>query len=142
MSLYLYIFFSIPILFSVLVVLVLPSPVLISLPLLTVFVSEMEADFDQALKPSFPREGESLALSCRFSSDLLSYQRALLWFKDGIPLQESQCRQLHTGSRSATLTINQVYKEDEGLYSILLPTLTGVKQQSAYVFVRGMKQIS
>ncbi|MGH0161060.1 UNVERIFIED_CONTAM: hypothetical protein FKN15_078478 [Acipenser sinensis] len=103
---------------------------------LKVLVSEMEADFDQTLQPSFPREGGSLTLSCEFSSDLLTYQRALLWFKDGVPLPESQRRQLHTGSRSASLTITQVYKEDEGLYSIHLPTLTGVKEQSAYVFVR------
>ncbi|MGH0163263.1 UNVERIFIED_CONTAM: hypothetical protein FKN15_057195 [Acipenser sinensis] len=102
----------------------------------TILVSEMEADFDQTLQPSFPREGGSLTLSCEFSSDLLTYQRALLWFKDGVPLPESQRRQLHTGSRSASLTITQVYKEDEGLYSIHLPTLTGVKEQSAYVFVR------
>ncbi|XP_034764439.2 myomesin-3-like [Acipenser ruthenus] len=102
----------------------------------TILVSEMEADFDQTLQPSFSREGGSLTLSCEFSSDLLTYQRALLWFKDGVPLPESQRRQLRTGSRSASLTITQVYKEDEGLYSIHLPTLTGVKEQSAYVFVR------
>ncbi|MBN3290839.1 MYOM3 protein, partial [Polypterus senegalus] len=98
--------------------------------------TRVEADFDVTFKALFPREGETLTLACTFSSELLEHQECLAWFKDGIPLKETKWLQLHTSPRLASLKISHIYKEDEGLYSIHLPTHTGVKCHNAYIYVR------
>uniref|UniRef100_A0A8C4SW84 Myomesin 3 n=1 Tax=Erpetoichthys calabaricus TaxID=27687 RepID=A0A8C4SW84_ERPCA len=92
--------------------------------------TRVEADFDETFKPLFPREGETLTLACTFSSELLEHQECLAWFKDGIPLKETKWLQLHTSPRLASLKISHIYKEDEGLYSVHLPTHTGVKRHN------------
>uniref|UniRef100_A0A8C4SW04 Myomesin 3 n=1 Tax=Erpetoichthys calabaricus TaxID=27687 RepID=A0A8C4SW04_ERPCA len=97
--------------------------------------TRVEADFDETFKPLFPREGETLTLACTFSSELLEHQECLAWFKDGQFL-ETKWLQLHTSPRLASLKISHIYKEDEGLYSVHLPTHTGVKRHNAYIYVR------
>ncbi|NXQ36441.1 MYOM3 protein, partial [Alaudala cheleensis] len=95
-----------------------------------------EADFAFPLKPLFAREKEPFTLSCYFSSDLLDHQRGITWFRDGELLQDSECQELRLQDREASVSVPCAHKEDEGFYSIRLPSLQGYKEQSTYVFVR------
>ncbi|XP_043939175.1 myomesin-3-like isoform X1 [Protopterus annectens] len=97
---------------------------------------ETEADFAKVFLPSFPQELESYFLSCTFSSPLPKYQQNVQWFRNGMPLKESKWLQMEQTQQSAFLIFPSVHKEDEGLYTIRIPTLTGYKEHSAYVFVR------
>uniref|UniRef100_A0A8V5GY64 Uncharacterized protein n=1 Tax=Melopsittacus undulatus TaxID=13146 RepID=A0A8V5GY64_MELUD len=95
-----------------------------------------EVDFAFPLKPLFAREKEPFTLSCYFSSDLPEHQRNITWFRDGELLQSSECRELKYQDREASLTVACAHKEDEGFYTIHVPSLDGYKEQTAYVFVR------
>ncbi|NXJ69320.1 MYOM3 protein, partial [Rostratula benghalensis] len=95
-----------------------------------------EANFAFPLKPLFSREKEPFTLSCYFSSDLLEHQRDITWFRDGELLQSSECRELKQQDREASLTVLCAYKEDEGFYTVRVPSLDGYKEQTTYVFVR------
>ncbi|NXJ76943.1 MYOM3 protein, partial [Trogon melanurus] len=95
-----------------------------------------EADFAFPLKPLFSREKEAFTLSCYFSSDLLEHQRDITWFRDGELLQSSECCELKYQDREASLTVPCACKEDEGFYTIRVPSLAGYKEQTTYVFVR------
>uniref|UniRef100_A0A8C3VGD2 Myomesin 3 n=1 Tax=Catharus ustulatus TaxID=91951 RepID=A0A8C3VGD2_CATUS len=95
-----------------------------------------EADFAFPLKPLFAREKEPFTLSCYFSSDLLDHQRGITWFRDGELLQDSEGQELRLQGCEASLTVPCAHKEDEGFYTIRVPSLQGDKEQSTYVFVR------
>uniref|UniRef100_A0A8B9ZBZ5 Myomesin 3 n=1 Tax=Anas platyrhynchos TaxID=8839 RepID=A0A8B9ZBZ5_ANAPL len=95
-----------------------------------------EADFAFSMKPLFSREKEPFTLSCYFSSDLLEHQRDIAWFRDGELLQNSECHKLKYQDREASLTVSCAHKEDEGFYTIRVPSLDGYKEQTTYVFVR------
>ncbi|KFW78187.1 Myomesin-3, partial [Manacus vitellinus] len=95
-----------------------------------------EADFAFPMKPLFSREKEPFTLSCYFSSDLLDHQRDITWFRDGELLQNSQRQELKCQDREASLTVPCAHKEDEGFYTIRVPSLEGHKEQTTYVFVR------
>ncbi|KAK2518656.1 Myom3 [Columba guinea] len=95
-----------------------------------------EADFAFPLKPLFSREKEPFTLSCYFSSDLLEHQQDITWFRDGELLQSSECRELKYQDQEASLTVSCAYKEDEGFYTIRVPSLDGYKEQTTYVFIR------
>uniref|UniRef100_A0A8D0HLH5 Myomesin-3 n=1 Tax=Sphenodon punctatus TaxID=8508 RepID=A0A8D0HLH5_SPHPU len=95
-----------------------------------------EADFATTLKPVFAREKEPFTISCYFTSDLLEHQRDIRWFRDGKLLKDSELRQIKCGDHEASLTVSCAYKEDEGFYTVRVPTLDGYNEQRAYVFVR------
>ncbi|KAL7980516.1 hypothetical protein Chor_001670 [Crotalus horridus] len=106
----------------------------------TVFVRkrlrDIEADFASTLRPIFATEKEAFILSCTFTSDLQEYQRNISWFRDGELLKDSDRRQIKCEDREASLIVSCAYKEDEGFYSIRIPTQDGYSEQKAYVFVR------
>ncbi|NXX43305.1 MYOM3 protein, partial [Tricholaema leucomelas] len=95
-----------------------------------------EADFAFPLQPLFSREKEPFTLSCYFSSDLLEHQRDIAWFRDGELLQSSERLELKYQDQEASLTVPSAYKEDEGFYTVRVPSLQGFKEQTTYVFVR------
>ncbi|NXP71883.1 MYOM3 protein, partial [Ramphastos sulfuratus] len=95
-----------------------------------------EADFAFPLKPLFSREKEPFTLSCYFSSDLLEHQRDIAWFRDGELLQSSECLELKYQDQEASVTVPSAHKEDEGFYTVRVPSLDGYKEQTTYVFVR------
>lgn len=53
-------------------------------------------------------------------------------------LQDSDRQELRLQGREASLTVPCAHKEDEGFYSIRVPSLQGDKEQTTYVFVRGI----
>ncbi|NWR06579.1 MYOM3 protein, partial [Paradoxornis webbianus] len=95
-----------------------------------------EADFAFPLKPLFAREKEPFTLSCHFSSDLLEHQRGITWLRDGELLQDSECHELRCQGQEASVTVPCAHKEDEGFYTVRVPSLQGHKEQTTYVFVR------
>ncbi|XP_062996879.1 myomesin-3 isoform X2 [Elgaria multicarinata webbii] len=97
---------------------------------------DLEADFASVLKPVFSREKEPFTLFCSFTSDLQEYQRDIRWFRDGELLKDSDRQQIQCGVREASLAVSCAYKEDEGFYSVRIPTQDGYHEQRAYVFVR------
>lgn len=53
-------------------------------------------------------------------------------------LQDSEGQELRCQEREASLTVPCAHKEDEGFYTIRVPSLDGYKEQTTYVFVRGI----
>uniref|UniRef100_A0A5F8H955 Myomesin 3 n=1 Tax=Monodelphis domestica TaxID=13616 RepID=A0A5F8H955_MONDO len=95
-----------------------------------------DVEFESVLQPVFAREKEPFILACTFKQDVPDGQRSIQWFRDGMLLQESKRRQLQYLDRQASVKVFCAYKEDEGLYTIQVPSPFGSKEQSAYVFVR------
>ncbi|XP_069751190.1 myomesin-3 isoform X3 [Narcine bancroftii] len=85
---------------------------------------------------SFGKEGDSLTLSCIFSTALSGHLGEISWLRDGVLLQESNWLKIETSNLSTTLTLTHIHKEDEGLYTMCLLTQTGYREHSGYVFVR------
>lgn len=52
-------------------------------------------------------------------------------------MRSSGRRQTLYADRQASLQVSCAYKEDEGLYTIQVPSPLGPREQSTYVFVRG-----
>nr|XP_008119000.1 PREDICTED: LOW QUALITY PROTEIN: myomesin-3 [Anolis carolinensis] len=96
----------------------------------------LEADFATTLKHVFSREKEPFRLFCSFTMDLLEHQQDVCWFRDGELLKDSDRRKIRCEDREASLAVPCAYKEDEGFYSIRIPTQEGYNEQRAYVFVR------
>ncbi|KAJ7400057.1 hypothetical protein BTVI_108734 [Pitangus sulphuratus] len=51
-------------------------------------------------------------------------------------LQDSERQELKCREREASLTVPCAHKEDEGFYTVRVPSLDGHKEQTTYVFVR------
>ncbi|XP_006159532.1 myomesin-3 [Tupaia chinensis] len=92
-------------------------------------------EFTSVLKPVFAREKEPFSLSCLLSDDVLEAEN-IQWFRDGRPLRSSQRRQVLYADRQAAVKVFCAYKEDEGLYTVQVPSPLGPREQSTYVFVR------
>uniref|UniRef100_A0A8D2CJT9 Myomesin-3 n=1 Tax=Sciurus vulgaris TaxID=55149 RepID=A0A8D2CJT9_SCIVU len=93
-------------------------------------------EFTSVLKPVFAREKEPFSLSCLFSEDMLDAEQNIQWFRDGRLLRSSGRRQILYADRKASLQVSCAYKEDEGLYTVRVPSPFGPREQSTYVFVR------
>eukprot|EP00062_Callorhinchus_milii_P009976 gi/632954363/ref/XP_007892924.1/ PREDICTED: M-protein, striated muscle-like [Callorhinchus milii] len=97
---------------------------------------ELDVDIVDGFEVSFAQEDGSLVLVCTFSSPLPKHQQDISWFRDGDLLVETDCLGIECTDYYAKVTLSDIHKEDEGLYTIRLPTLDGHKEHSAYVFVR------
>ncbi|XP_041069130.1 myomesin-2 [Carcharodon carcharias] len=100
--------------------------------------SQLEVDVDivGGFEASFGKEGDSLTLTCTFSSALTSNLGDFCWLRDGILLKESKWLKIECSDKSTKLTLPHIHKEDEGLYTMCLLTRTGYKEHSGYVFVK------
>ncbi|XP_008060365.1 myomesin-3 [Carlito syrichta] len=92
-------------------------------------------EFLSVLQPIFAREKEPFSLSCLFSEDVLDAEN-IQWFRDGRLLRSSQRRQILYADRQASMKVSCAYKEDEGLYTVQVPSAFGPREQSTYVLVR------
>ncbi|XP_003415289.1 myomesin-3 [Loxodonta africana] len=95
-----------------------------------------KVEFTSVLKPVFAREKEPFSLSCLFSDGVLDAEQNIQWFRDGSLLRSSGRRQILFADRQASVKVSCAYKEDEGLYTVRVPSPFGAQEQSAYVFVR------
>ncbi|KAJ3611068.1 hypothetical protein NHX12_021084 [Muraenolepis orangiensis] len=87
---------------------------------------------------SFGREGETMSLGCAvvINPTLERYQPGVEWYRDDVLLAPSAWHQVNWSGDRATLTLNHLNKEDEGLYTLRITTKSGYETHSAYVFVR------
>ncbi|XP_078094440.1 myomesin-2-like [Mustelus asterias] len=97
---------------------------------------ELDVDIIGGFEPSFGKEGDSLTLSCTFTSALTSNLGDFCWLRDGILLKESKWLKIECSDKSTKLTLPHINKEDEGVYTMCLFTQTGYKEHSGYVFVK------
>jgi hypothetical protein len=66
------------------------------------------------LKNIAAKDGESLEMRCEFTGDP---EPQVSWSKNGEPLASSDAVALKYRNRVATLTISEVFPEDEGAYA-------------------------
>ncbi|XP_039610769.1 M-protein, striated muscle-like isoform X2 [Polypterus senegalus] len=87
---------------------------------------------------SFGREGETMSLGCTVIvyPAVRNIQPEIQWYRDDVLLEPSKWVQMHWSGERATLTLNHLNKEDEGLYTMRVVTKSGYDTYSAYVFVR------
>ncbi|XP_004592433.2 myomesin-3 isoform X2 [Ochotona princeps] len=95
-----------------------------------------DVEFTSELKPVFAREKEPFSLVCTLSEDLLGAEHNILWLQDGRLLRSLGRRQTLYADCQASLKVSCAYKEDEGLYTVQVPSPSGPRQQSTYVLVR------
>ncbi|XP_055020131.1 myomesin-3 isoform X2 [Boleophthalmus pectinirostris] len=97
---------------------------------------EPEAQFACALCPTWVTEGERLTLQCTFTCPLLPFQQDVTWFKDGVQLEPSKTVNMKTDSNLATLILEPMHKEHEGVYTVHLRTRSGIQERSTFVYVK------
>ncbi|XP_033837683.1 myomesin-3 [Periophthalmus magnuspinnatus] len=95
-----------------------------------------EAQFACAFSPNWVTEGETLTLQCIFTCPLLPFQQDVTWYRDGVQLEPSKTVAMKTDSDLATLTLEPMHKEHEGLYTVQLRTRSGTQEHSAFVYVK------
>lgn len=71
-------------------------------------------EFKTALKDLQIRDGETLTLTCSVSGDP---EPQITWSKNGKQISSSEIMDLKYKHGVATLTINEVFPEDEGVYT-------------------------
>uniref|UniRef100_F6QLU9 Myomesin 3 n=1 Tax=Xenopus tropicalis TaxID=8364 RepID=F6QLU9_XENTR len=98
-----------------------------------------EGEFTSLLKPVFTREKEPFIMSCVVSSNIERHVQSIQWYRDGLLLKESQRRKMAINGCDLSLNVAPAFKEDEGLYTVQIPSSSGHQEQSAYVFVRDAK---
>lgn len=125
---------------------------------------EQEAQFSKAFPPTWVKEGDDLTLQCAFTSALLPFQD-ISWFRDGkfcwwdvsdvwkfrvchfmskhflgSQLHPSSSVEIKTVDNKASITLRAAHKEHEGVYTARMKTWNGIKEHSAYVYVKGENQ--
>lgn len=70
-------------------------------------------EFTKALKNLTIKDGETLTLSCAVQGDP---EPQITWSKNGKAISSSEIMDLKYKNGVATLTINEVFPEDEGVY--------------------------
>lgn len=71
-------------------------------------------DFTEPLKDLEVNDGEALTLQCSVNGDP---EPQITWSKNGKAISSSEIMNLKYKNGIATLTINEVYPEDEGVYT-------------------------
>uniref|UniRef100_A0A8C5MXJ4 Myomesin 3 n=1 Tax=Leptobrachium leishanense TaxID=445787 RepID=A0A8C5MXJ4_9ANUR len=95
-----------------------------------------EGHFTSVMRPVFTREKESFTLSSSVSTSLERHGPSIQWFRDGVLLKESDRRKLSCIGCDVSLSGSPAYKEDEGLYTVVVASSSGLQEQSAYMFVK------
>uniref|UniRef100_A0AAQ4Q332 Myomesin 2a n=1 Tax=Gasterosteus aculeatus aculeatus TaxID=481459 RepID=A0AAQ4Q332_GASAC len=87
--------------------------------------------------PVFATEGQSATLTATMTlnPNLANLQPEAQWYRDDTRLFDSKWVKIHTGRGVTTLTIPNLFKDDEGLYKIRLVTKGGTAEHSAFVSV-------
>uniref|UniRef100_A0A8D0C4R5 Myomesin 3 n=1 Tax=Salvator merianae TaxID=96440 RepID=A0A8D0C4R5_SALMN len=81
-------------------------------------------------------ENMSIKLECTVLANPPPEVSSKCLLSPGELLKETDRRQIKCDDREASLTVSCAYKEDEGFYSVRIPTQDGYNEQRAYVFVR------
>uniref|UniRef100_A0AAR2KLX0 Myomesin 2a n=1 Tax=Pygocentrus nattereri TaxID=42514 RepID=A0AAR2KLX0_PYGNA len=93
--------------------------------------------FLETFDVTFGKEGDRVTLACKMtiSPNLANLQPDALWYRDEHLLKESKWVKMESGGGVAKLTLTQLAKDDEGLYTLRMVTKGGDAVHRAYVFV-------
>ncbi|XP_031296238.1 myomesin-2 [Camelus dromedarius] len=97
-----------------------------------------DVQFVEKFGVTFRREGETLTLKCSLlvTPDLKRVQPRAEWYRDDVLLKESQWTKMFFGEGQASLSFSHLNKDDEGLYTLRIVSRGGVRDHSAFLFVR------
>uniref|UniRef100_A0A3P9QCC9 Myomesin 2a n=1 Tax=Poecilia reticulata TaxID=8081 RepID=A0A3P9QCC9_POERE len=99
--------------------------------------SKLEVTLLERFPVSFGVEGSSTSLTCSMVvvPDLPNVPPLAQWYRDDTLLKPSNLVEMSVGGGAATLTLPQLAKDDEGLYTLRIFTKDGTAEHSAYLFV-------
>ncbi|XP_031434542.1 myomesin-2 isoform X1 [Clupea harengus] len=99
--------------------------------------TKINITFLETFKGTFTKEGDSITLSCKMtvSPNLANLQPEALWYRDEHLLKGSKWAKMEFGGGVAKLTLPELYKDDEGLYTLRMVTKGGDAMHSAYLYV-------
>jgi hypothetical protein len=90
-------------------------------------------DFTKALKDLTIRDGETLTLTCSVQGDP---EPQITWSKNGKAISSSEIMDLKYKNGVATLTINEVFPEDEGVYTCTATNSIGSTETSSKLTIK------
>lgn len=99
--------------------------------------TKINITFVDKFGPVFASEGGSATLKATMtlSPNLANLQPEAQWYRDDTRLFDSKWVKIETGRGVTTLTIPNLYKDDEGLYTLRMVTKGGTAEHSAFVSV-------
>ncbi|XP_021175851.2 myomesin-2 isoform X4 [Fundulus heteroclitus] len=99
--------------------------------------SKLEVSLLDRFPVSFGVEGSSIKLVCTMVvvPDLPNVPPLTQWYRDDKLLKPSKLVEMSVGGGAASLTLPQLAKDDEGLYTLRIFTKDGTAEHSAYLFV-------
>ncbi|CAN9506983.1 unnamed protein product [Ophioblennius macclurei] len=99
--------------------------------------TKINITFVETFGPVFASEGGSATLSASMtlSPNLANLQPEAQWYRDETRLFDSKWVKIETGRGVTALTIPNLYKDDEGLYTLRMVTKGGTAEHSAFVSV-------
>ncbi|KAG7270925.1 hypothetical protein CRUP_025676 [Coryphaenoides rupestris] len=99
--------------------------------------TKINITFLEKFGPVFATEGGSASLTATMdlNPNLANLQPDTQWYRDDTRLFDSKWVKIITGRGVSTLTIPNLYKDDEGLYTLRLVTKGGTAEHSAFISV-------
>ncbi|CAG5854562.1 unnamed protein product [Menidia menidia] len=99
--------------------------------------TKIDITFVEKFGPVFATEGESAVLSATMTltPNLANLQPEAQWYRDDTRLFESKWVKIETGRGFTKLSLPNLYKDDEGLYTLRMVTKGGTAEHSAFVSV-------
>ncbi|TNN55141.1 Myomesin-2 [Liparis tanakae] len=99
--------------------------------------TKINITFLEKFGPVFATEGESAKLTATMtlSPNLANLQPEAQWYRDDTRVVDSKWVKIETGRGVTTLTIPNLFKDDEGLYTIRMVTKGGTAEHSAFISV-------
>uniref|UniRef100_A0A8C9ZE46 Myomesin 2 n=1 Tax=Sander lucioperca TaxID=283035 RepID=A0A8C9ZE46_SANLU len=113
------------------------SPNLSAAMLPKIQYTKINITFLEKFGPVFATEGESASLTATMTlnPNLANLQPEAQWYRDDTRLFDSKWVKIDTGRGVTTLTLPNLFKDDEGLYTIRMVTKGGSAEHSAFVSV-------
>uniref|UniRef100_A0A8C1NTR9 Myomesin 2 n=1 Tax=Cyprinus carpio TaxID=7962 RepID=A0A8C1NTR9_CYPCA len=99
--------------------------------------TKINITFTETFDVTFGKEGDKATLTCRMTinPNLANLQPEAMWYRDEHLLKESRWVKMESGGGVAKLTLTQLAKDDEGLYTLRMVTKGGDAVHRACVFV-------
>uniref|UniRef100_A0A673II11 Myomesin 2a n=1 Tax=Sinocyclocheilus rhinocerous TaxID=307959 RepID=A0A673II11_9TELE len=99
--------------------------------------TKINITFTETFDVTFGKEGDKATLTCKMTinPNLANLQPEAMWYRDEHLLKESRWVKMESGGGVAKLTLTQLAKDDEGLYTLRMVTKGGDAVHRAYVFV-------
>uniref|UniRef100_A0A8C5FEX9 Myomesin 2 n=1 Tax=Gadus morhua TaxID=8049 RepID=A0A8C5FEX9_GADMO len=99
--------------------------------------TKINITFTEKFGPVFASEGGSASLTAtmHLEPNLANLQPDSQWYRDDTRLVDSKWVKINTGRGTSTLTIPNLFKDDEGLYTLRLVTKGGTAEHSAFISV-------